>query len=126
MLGSHCGIVSTKDRGPRFAALPSQVAAVVPAGAKSDGGWSAKDWLAPGVCPDSSGSVTVLTAVQDERKMAKFAQYAMAASEEALEDAGWKPTGPEDLEATVRPSAGHREPLLEELTSLRESALVPA
>jgi 3-oxoacyl-(acyl-carrier-protein) synthase len=39
---------------------------------------------------------------QDERKMARFAQYAMAASEEALEDAGWKPTVFEDREATVR------------------------
>lgn len=39
---------------------------------------------------------------QDERKMARFAQYAMAASEEALEDAGWKPTSFEEREATVR------------------------
>jgi 3-oxoacyl-(acyl-carrier-protein) synthase len=34
--------------------------------------------------------------------MAKFAQYAIAATEEALEDAGWKPTSEEDKEATVR------------------------
>lgn len=34
--------------------------------------------------------------------MARFAQYAMAASEEALEDAGWKPTAFEQREATVR------------------------
>lgn len=33
--------------------------------------------------------------------MAKFAQYALAASEEALEDAGWKPRGVEQLEGTV-------------------------
>jgi 3-oxoacyl-(acyl-carrier-protein) synthase len=33
--------------------------------------------------------------------MAKFAQYAMVASEEALKDAGWMPTEEEDLEATV-------------------------
>lgn len=33
--------------------------------------------------------------------MAKFAQYAMAAAEEALEDAGWKATTPERKEATV-------------------------
>ncbi|KAJ4337863.1 Mitochondrial beta-keto-acyl synthase [Didymella glomerata] len=32
--------------------------------------------------------------------MAKFAQYAMVASEEALKDAGWMPTQEEDLEAT--------------------------
>ena len=34
--------------------------------------------------------------------MATFAQYAMAAAEEALDDAGWRPTSQADLEATVR------------------------
>ena len=33
--------------------------------------------------------------------MARFAQYAMVASEEALADAGWAPEKEEDLEATV-------------------------
>jgi len=33
--------------------------------------------------------------------MARFAQYAMVASEEALNDAGWSPRKEEDLEATV-------------------------
>ena len=33
--------------------------------------------------------------------MALFAQYAMASTEEALEDAAWKPTAFEDREATV-------------------------
>lgn len=33
--------------------------------------------------------------------MSKFAQYAIAATEEALEDAGWKPTREEEREATV-------------------------
>lgn len=33
--------------------------------------------------------------------MAKFAQYAIAAAEEALEDAEWKPTAPEQREETV-------------------------
>lgn len=37
----------------------------------------------------------------DERKMALFSQYAMAAAGEALDDAGWKPSREEDLEATV-------------------------
>jgi 3-oxoacyl-[acyl-carrier-protein] synthase II len=41
-------------------------------------------------------------AIQDERRMARFAQYAMVASEEALSDAGWLPTQEVDLEATVR------------------------
>jgi 3-oxoacyl-(acyl-carrier-protein) synthase len=33
--------------------------------------------------------------------MARFAQYAMVASEEALGDAGWFPKDEEELEATV-------------------------
>jgi 3-oxoacyl-[acyl-carrier-protein] synthase II len=33
--------------------------------------------------------------------MARFAQYAMVASEEALNDAGWSPDKEDDLEATV-------------------------
>lgn len=33
--------------------------------------------------------------------MALFAQYAMAASEEALKDAEWQPKSDQDLEATV-------------------------
>lgn len=43
----------------------------------------------------------VTDVLQEERKMARFAQYAMAASEEALEDSGWKPTDFEQREATV-------------------------
>lgn len=35
--------------------------------------------------------------------MALFTQYALAATEEALEDAGWKPTVSEQREATVCP-----------------------
>lgn len=33
--------------------------------------------------------------------MARFAQYAMVASTEALSDAGWAPKAEDDLEATV-------------------------
>jgi 3-oxoacyl-[acyl-carrier-protein] synthase II len=36
--------------------------------------------------------------------MARFAQYAMVASEEALNDAGWAPKSEEDLQSTVRTS----------------------
>ncbi|KAK8161686.1 ketoacyl synthase domain-containing protein [Phyllosticta citrichinensis] len=84
LLDGHCGVVSVKDRGPQFAALPSQVSAVIPSGVKKDGGWDPKEWLQPG----------------DERKMALFAQYAMAASHEALEDAQWHPKTEEELETT--------------------------
>jgi 3-oxoacyl-[acyl-carrier-protein] synthase II len=44
----------------------------------------------------------MLNVRQDERRMARFAQYAMVASEEALADAGWTPQKDDDLEATVR------------------------
>ncbi|KAJ9622745.1 Mitochondrial beta-keto-acyl synthase [Taxawa tesnikishii (nom. ined.)] len=84
LLDGHCGISSIKDRGAQFAALPSQVAGVIPIGNREDGGWNPKEWLLPG----------------DERKMAMFAQYAMASADEALNDAGWFPKKAEDLEAT--------------------------
>ena len=38
---------------------------------------------------------------EDERRMAKFTQYAMAATQEALEDANWHPEDPGAQEATV-------------------------
>lgn len=44
--------------------------------------------------------------------MARFAQYAMIASEEALNDAGWSPKDEEDLEATVSRAAFYIEFLL--------------
>ncbi|KAH6625794.1 3-oxoacyl-synthase-like protein [Boeremia exigua] len=84
LLNGQCGITSTKDRGPQFSVLPSQVAAVVPEGLREHGNWNSKEFMKAG----------------DERRMAKFAQYAMVASEEALNDAGWTPTTEDELEAT--------------------------
>ncbi|KAL3476243.1 thiolase-like protein [Aspergillus californicus] len=84
LLDGNCGVVNVRDRDARFADLPCQVAAVVPGGSKAEGKWTASEWMSR----------------DEERKMARFAQYAMAASEEALEDAGWKPTGVEQLEET--------------------------
>ena len=49
LIEGHCGITSIKDRSPRFAVLPSQVAAVVPEGAKEHGKWNAKQLLNAGV-----------------------------------------------------------------------------
>ncbi|KAF2821355.1 3-oxoacyl-synthase-like protein [Ophiobolus disseminans] len=85
LIDGHCGIVSIKGRSPAFDTLPSQVAALVPEGSRDDGRWNAKDY---GINPG------------DERRMARFAQYAMVASEEALNDAGWSPKNEDDLEAT--------------------------
>ncbi|OKL61588.1 putative 3-oxoacyl-(acyl-carrier proteun) synthase [Talaromyces atroroseus] len=84
LLDGHCGIVNVADRHPRFAEIPSQIAAVVPPGTRKDGGWKASEWLTR----------------DEERKMARFAQLAMAATEEALDDAAWRPTSTEQLEAT--------------------------
>lgn len=42
--------------------------------------------------------------------MARFAQYAMVASEEALADAGWFPKNEDDLEATVWRHGRRSEP----------------
>ncbi|CAA9963275.1 3-oxoacyl-[acyl-carrier-protein] synthase [Pyrenophora teres f. maculata] len=84
LIDGQCGIVSIKHRSPEFALLPSQVAGIVPEGKQDDGGWISKEHLSP----------------SDERRMARFAQYAMVASEEALQDSGWFPKKEEDLEST--------------------------
>ncbi|EPS26237.1 hypothetical protein PDE_01173 [Penicillium oxalicum 114-2] len=84
LLDGHCGIVNVVSRDERFKDIPSQIAAVVPPGKKEDGGWTVSEWMNRG----------------EERVMAKFAQFAMAATEEALSDAGWNPTTPEQKHAT--------------------------
>lgn len=84
LINGGCGIINIADRDAKFSVLPSQIAGVVPLGAKEQGNWNPKEWLAP----------------RDERKMALFAQYALAAAQEAIDDAGWKPTKEEDLEST--------------------------
>lgn len=84
LLDSKSGITSTTSKGQQLDTLPSRVAGLVPQGSRNDGRWQAKDWL-----PAS-----------EERQMALFAQYAIAAAHEALGDAGWHPTSQSDLEAT--------------------------
>lgn len=84
LIESSSGLVSTLQRGEVFASLPSRVAGLVPHGSRDDGCWQAKDWL-----PAS-----------EERQMALFAQYAIAAAQEALNDAEWHPSTQHDLEAT--------------------------
>ncbi|RDW74686.1 putative beta-ketoacyl synthase (Cem1) [Aspergillus mulundensis] len=84
LLNGECGIYNIRFRDKKFEELPCQIAAVVPEGPRELGRWDSSEWL-----------------MNDEkRKMALFAQYAMTASEEALEDAGWKPTAAGQLEAT--------------------------
>ncbi|KAH7348702.1 thiolase-like protein [Rhexocercosporidium sp. MPI-PUGE-AT-0058] len=86
LLAGDCGIVSVADfePSPRWRELPSTVAGVVPEGTRSAGGWQASDWLERG----------------EERRMAKFTQFAIAATEMAFDDAGWRPRSQADREAT--------------------------
>lgn len=85
LLAGDCGIVSVANFEPsaRWKELPSTVAGIVPH-EKKDGSWQASDWLDKG----------------EERRMAKFSQYAIAATEMALTDAGWRPQKQEDKEMT--------------------------
>lgn len=77
LLASESGLASVAhlEPAPRWRELPSTVAGIVPQGSKAEGKWQASDWLEKG----------------DERRMAKFTQYAIAATEMALVDAGWRP-----------------------------------
>jgi 3-oxoacyl-[acyl-carrier-protein] synthase II len=86
LLASECGIVSVanRDPAPRWRELPSTIAGIVPEGRRSEGKWQASDWIDKG----------------EERRWAKFAQYAIAATDMALEDAGWNPQKQEDKEVT--------------------------
>jgi 3-oxoacyl-[acyl-carrier-protein] synthase II len=81
LLASESGLVSVAhlEPAPRWRELPSTVAGIVPQGSKADGNWLEKG---------------------DERRMAKFTQYAIAATEMALVDAGWRPHTQEDRETT--------------------------
>ncbi|MFN3459930.1 MAG: beta-ketoacyl synthase N-terminal-like domain-containing protein, partial [Oceanibaculum sp.] len=64
--------------------LPAKIAGQVPAGPQSEGKFTADEWVS----------------TKDQRKMDRFIVYAMAAAEEALEDASWKPETDEDQERT--------------------------
>jgi 3-oxoacyl-[acyl-carrier-protein] synthase II len=84
LLASHSGIVSLShlQPQPQWTELPSQVAGLVPTGSAIDGHWQAPDWIDKG----------------EQRRMAKFTQYAIAATEMAMRDAGWEPTTDEARE----------------------------
>lgn len=88
LLAGESGLtdISIREPAAQWQGLTSTVAGVVPSGkaGKLAGLWHAPDWL------DAA----------EQRRMPTFAQYAMAAAEMALADAGWKPTGQSDLEAT--------------------------
>lgn len=88
LLAGRSGIVdvSAVDHQSRWKGLPTTVAGVVPSGSpgKTDGKWDPSDWVNVG----------------EQRRMSRFAQYAVAATSMALEHAGWDPSSEADLEAT--------------------------
>ncbi|KAK3692918.1 3-oxoacyl--synthase [Podospora appendiculata] len=88
LLAGDSGITSVAHLEPqsKWRELTSTVAGIVPASAdvaRKDT-WRASDWL------DAA----------DQRRMSKFTQYAIAATEMALDDAGWRPSSTQDLEMT--------------------------
>lgn len=107
LIAGASGITSVTHLEPldRWQELPSTVAGLVPTsaaadananaakshggagdvdGGKASGLWRPSDWL------DAT----------DQRRMSRFAQYALASAAMALEDARWMPETPHDLEAT--------------------------
>lgn len=56
--------------------LPSRIAGLLPEGPYADGGFDADEWVP----------------AKDQRKMDRFAMYALCAAEQALRDAGWHPS----------------------------------
>lgn len=81
LLAGDSGIVSVAGLEPqaRWRELASAVAGLVPRDQ-----WRAADWLG----------------AAEQRRMATFAQYAVATADMALEHAGWKPARQADREAT--------------------------
>lgn len=88
LIAGESGIISVADREPRqrWRELTCTVAGVVPQGpgGKADGLWKADDWLS----------------AAEQRRMSAFTQYAIAASDMALKDAGWDASRVDDQEAT--------------------------
>jgi 3-oxoacyl-[acyl-carrier-protein] synthase II len=64
--------------------LPAKIAGQVPRGETASGSFNADDWVAP----------------KEQRKMDEFIVYALAAAEQAVVDAGWKPEDAESRERT--------------------------
>ncbi|RKO92130.1 thiolase-like protein [Blyttiomyces helicus] len=98
LLDSRSGLVSLKDvthveTGRTYEGIPSLVAALVPK----------RELAAPeGVDPALDGAFFVgdWVAKGEDRKMSPFMHYAMAASHQAIKDAGWNPSTDLERERT--------------------------
>ena len=64
--------------------LPAKIAGQVPRGDTRSGSFNADEWVPP----------------KEQRKMDEFIVYALAAAQQAVSDADWKPDGAEDRERT--------------------------
>lgn len=64
--------------------LPAKIAAQVPRGETAEGYFNADDWVSP----------------KEQRRMDTFIIFAMAATEQAVSDAGWKPQDEEERQRT--------------------------
>ena len=83
------------------------MAGIVPGGPASEGGWTASEHVSK----------------TEARQTAKFAQYALAAAEEALADAKWKPKDEQQLDMTgvcLGSGIGNLEELYETSVAYRQ------
>jgi 3-oxoacyl-[acyl-carrier-protein] synthase II len=64
--------------------LPAKIAGQVPRGETASGSFNAEDWVPP----------------KDQRRMDEFIVFALAAADQAVTDADWKPTSDESCERT--------------------------
>ncbi|KAK1963515.1 3-oxoacyl-synth [Colletotrichum sublineola] len=86
LLAGQSAITSVANLEPqaRWKGLNSTVAGVVPSHGSDPDHWRPGDWL------DAT----------EQRRMSRFAQYAVACAEMAMKDAGWQPSCQDDQEAT--------------------------
>lgn len=102
LLQGECGITSLRERGLLYSQLQCQVAGSVPESSKESGGWNPSEWLTRDVCLHIyAASCDPLIVWQEQRRMARFAQYGVVAAQEALEDSGWLPKSDHEMEMTV-------------------------
>ncbi|KIH92236.1 3-oxoacyl-[acyl-carrier-protein] synthase II [Sporothrix brasiliensis 5110] len=93
LVAGESGITSVADRTPieQWERLPSTIAGAVPDGkSRSRGQWNPDDWV------DEA----------EQRRMSRFTQFAMAATDMALAQAQWP--GPEAVAAAARKDAAAR------------------